>query len=518
MEKLLLLFLLATIEPFEIDKEIVKTPELLERIRRLEENPININIATKEELMLIPYIDNILAEKIINYRKEKLFTSKSELLLIDRVNPFLLDRISPYVTVKLKIPKIVTLKGLEILSRYERKISDKENKIYNRIIIPYENIFMSGLFEKDYEDEDYFDYYSISIYEPGKFVVGDFDLDIGMGLIFGKPDFFYAGSGIIPGERGFSPHLSTYEENYLRGAAGGWKNLMLFGSYLQTNNDKEKLVGASYKFNPFRITAAYNSYNSENKNSLLSIYMDKELAGNLLRFEIASGGSKIPEIKENLAYSLGIDNGRGLKAIYANVPAQIPSSRISPFSKNEELIYFHYEKKIIPSLGGIMYTELSRRNTHLTDFERLFGIQLRWNPLRGISVYGRLKLDEDKDGIRLDLIYGKGYINIRNRFEAVNTKNGSGYLAYTGFRYSSKYIFEARFILYETDNWDSRIYEYENDLPGTFTIKQLNGSGRRIYIFLAEKILPFKLYFKWGIDFKDNIEHKVGLAVLYEIL
>ncbi|MCK4572349.1 hypothetical protein KAT89_05465, partial [candidate division WOR-3 bacterium] len=171
-----------------------------------------------------------------------------------------------------------------------------------------------------------------------------------------------------------------------------------------------------------------------------------------------------------------------------------------------------------PSLSGVVYTELSRENSALSNFEKLLGIQLQWNPLRGLTVFSRLKTDGDKDGIRLDLTYKKARFNIRNRFEAVNTLNGSGYLAYTGVRYSANYIIEARFILYETDNWDSRIYEYENDLPGTFTIKQLSGGGKRIYLLIAEKIFPFKAYLKWGVDFKDDIEHKVGLAILYEIL
>ena len=518
MEKLLLLFLFATTHPFEIDQQIIKTPELLERIKRLEENPVNINIATKEELMLIPYIDNILAESIINYRKGKQFTDVSELLLINRITPFILDKIRPYITSRLEIPKILPLKGLKFLSRFERKITDSENKIYNRIKFPYKNLYFAGLFEKDYEDENYFDYYTASIHSPRNFVIGDYDLDIGMGLIFGKPDFFYAGSGIIPGEKGFSPHLSTYEENYQRGAVFEWKNIMLFGSYIKTNNQVEKLTGVSYKSKPLRFTGAFSSLNSENWNTLLSLYLDKELAGNLLRFEIASGGNKLSLIKKNTAYSVGIDNSRGLKAIYANVPSEIPTDWISPFSKNEELLYLHFEKKIIPSLSGVVYTELSRENSALSNFEKLLGIQLQWNPLRGLTVFGRLKTDGDKDGIRLDLTYKKARFNIRNRFEAVNTLNGSGYLAYTGVRYSANYIIEVRFILYETDNWDSRIYEYENDLPGTFTIKQLSGGGKRIYLLIAEKIFPFKAYLKWGVDFKDDIEHKVGLAILYEIL
>jgi len=513
MVKLLLLFFLANAEPFEIDAQISKTPELLERLERLEENPVNINKATKEELLLIPYIDEGLSERIIGYRKGRLFTHVSELLLIDRVTPFLLDRIRPYITVGLGRPKLVILKGTKFLSRFERKINDRESKIYNRIKIPFRNLCFGGLLEKDYEEGNYLDYYTASIYSPADFVIGDYDLDIGMGLIFGKPDFFYAGSGIVPGEKGFSPHLSTYEENYQRGAVFEWKNIMLFGSYIKTNNQEKKLIGASYKSKPFRITGAFSSLDSEDGNTLLSLYMDKELAGNLLRFEIASGGNKLSLFKENVAYSIGIDNSRGLKAIYANVPSEIPTDWISPFSKNEELLYLHFEKKIIPSLSGVVYTEFTRENSSLSDFDRLLGIQLQWNPFRGLKVFGRLKTKEDRDGIRLDLTYEKARFNIRNRFEVVNTLHGSGFLAYTGVRYSADYVIETRFILYETHSWYPRIYEYENDLPGTFTIKQLSGSGRRIYLLLAEKIFPVKVYLKWSIDFKDDIDHKIGLAI-----
>lgn len=517
MVKLLLLFCLVGFEPFEIDEQIISTPELLERIQRLEENPININRATKQELMLIPYIDNLLSESIIDYREEKPFTNISELLLIERITPLLLDRIRPYITVEIKRPKVAILRGVKLLSRFERNVDDSQNKVYNRLEIPYKGVSISGVLEKDYEEDDYFDYYAGSIYSPGNFVIGDYDLDIGMGLIFSKPDFFYAGSGIIPGERGFSPHLSTYEENYQRGAALEWRNVTLFGSFIETSDyGEEKLIGASYKFHPFRITGAVGDYGIEDMSraTLLSLYMDKDLAGNLMRFEIATGGSVLQDMRENIAYSLGIDNGKGLKAIYASIPANIPTLRNSPFNKNEEALYLHFEKKIIPSVSTALYSELTRENSPLSEFERLIGFQMQWNPLKGLSLYGRLKTTEERDGLRLDLTYRKYNLNIRNRFEVVNTDGGSGFLAYTGIRYSADYILETRFIFYETNNWDSRIYEYENGLPGTFTIKQLSGSGRRIYLILAEKVLPLKGYLKWGMDFKDGVHHNIGLAVV----
>lgn len=516
MANLLLLFFLAQIDPFGIEQEIVATPELLERLSRLEQNPININQATKQELLLIPCIDNHLAERIIEYRKRKLFKEKGELLLLNRITPIMLDRIRPYITVVRRLPKVRVPKDLELTSKFKRKIDDAENKIYNRFKMPVKGIYFGGLVEKDYEEDDYLDYYAGSFYLPQIFIVGDFDLDIGMGLIFGKPGFFYAGSGIIPGERGFSPHLSTYEEDYLRGVVGEWKNVMIFGSYIETSRfGREKLIGSSYGFYPFRLTGVVSNYDIEDRDrtALLSFYLDKELAGNLLRFEIATGGSNIDELKENIAYALGIDNGNGLKGIYARIPSGIPTFRNSPFGRNEEELYLHFEKRIIPTLSAIVYTEFNRDIAPLNDFTRQLGIQLNWKPIKRVSVNGRFKNNQGKDNFRFDIIYERSSLCIRNRFEVVNTNEGNGFLAYSGFRYSADYIFEMRFILYETDAWDSRIYEYENGLPGDFTIKQLSGSGKRIYLIVAEKFLPFKVYLKWGIDFKEEISHKIGMAL-----
>ncbi len=513
MEKLLLLFCLISIEPFEIDQETTQTPELLETIRRLKENPININTARKIELLLIPYVDKYLAERIIDYRKERLFTKTEELLLIEGITPYLFDRIKKFVTVK-DAKRRRKPKGFDFLSRFERKEEESQNKIYNRITIPYKGIFVNGLFEKDYAEEDYFDYYTASIYIPEKLVIGDYDLDLGMGIMLGKPDFFYRSSGIIPGEKGFSPHLSTYEENFFRGIAGKWKEFMFFGSYIEkTTWGKEKFLGASYKFSSIRLTGSFSESEKRGKYGLGSFYADKELAGNLFRFEIASGGNTFKETKNSLSYSMGIDNGKGLKAIYVNIKDSLPTLRSSPFYKDEEAFYLSYARKISPDLSAGVFTEFSRNISSMESFDRIAEFHLGWEPIKNLRIQNRIKTQRGKNSGRFDVIHKVKDITFRSRFEVLNGSEGSGFLAYTSLRYSKNHILEGRLTLYETDNGSARIYEYENDLPGKFTIKQLSGSGRRFYIILGEKILPTQVYLKWSIDFKETISHEVGLAL-----
>jgi hypothetical protein len=57
-----------------------------------------------------------------------------------------------------------------------------------------------------------------------------------------------------------------------------------------------------------------------------------------------------------------------------------------------------------------------------------------------------------------------------------------------------------RYCLFNTDNWDSRIYAYENDLLYSFSIPALSGEGSRSYIMVKWEIGDFAdIRFKYSI-------------------
>jgi hypothetical protein len=63
----------------------------------------------------------------------------------------------------------------------------------------------------------------------------------------------------------------------------------------------------------------------------------------------------------------------------------------------------------------------------------------------------------------------------------------------------------ARYCLFYTDDWDSRIYTYENDLLYSFSIPALYGKGSRSYIMAKWKIRDFaELRIKYGITSSDT--------------
>ena len=61
---------------------------------------ININTATAEELMTLPGVGEVLANRIIAYRATKgLFTSVDDLILVDGIGTGVLDRMRDQITV-----------------------------------------------------------------------------------------------------------------------------------------------------------------------------------------------------------------------------------------------------------------------------------------------------------------------------------------------------------------------------------------------------------------------------------
>jgi len=62
---------------------------------------ININVATKEQLMQLPGIGEAYAERIILYREDHgPFSSTEDLIKVKGIGPRTLDRLRPYVTLR----------------------------------------------------------------------------------------------------------------------------------------------------------------------------------------------------------------------------------------------------------------------------------------------------------------------------------------------------------------------------------------------------------------------------------
>jgi len=127
----------------------------------------------------------------------------------------------------------------------------------------------------------------------------------------------------------------------------------------------------------------------------------------------------------------------------------------------------------------------------------------------------RLLVDRSQQKFRLTATYqANKQLRLRGRIEKTIVdyrllkRSESGYLFYQELRYSASpgFTAEARLIFFDTDSYDSRLYEYENDLRGVFSNPAMYGKGRRWYVLMRWKAADIlNLSAKYSETQKDGV-------------
>lgn len=109
----------------------------------------------------------------------------------------------------------------------------------------------------------------------------------------------------------------------------------------------------------------------------------------------------------------------------------------------------------------------------------------------------RILVDRSQQKFRLTATYqANKQLRLRGRIEKtlvdykLLNRSEHGLLFYQELHYAwfPNLIAEARLIFFDTDSYDSRLYEYENDLRGIFSNPALSGKGRRWYMLVRWKV------------------------------
>jgi len=239
---------------FQIQADEIDYDDLYESLLQLYTNPLNINEATKEQLLSLYVLTPKQASEILSHIEENgEFISIYELQTINSLSLELINVLLPFITIKerddnrplltriLAEPnKYLFLRSSRILQsergfREGRYVGD-ENLYYGRFRVSKKGDFSLGLtFEKDRgeqiifnDDQRGFDFYSAhfmleNIGPVRKVIVGDFQAQYGQGLVYGAGFGVGKGSETITTVRrttlGFRPYTSALESGFFRGAS-----------------------------------------------------------------------------------------------------------------------------------------------------------------------------------------------------------------------------------------------------------------------------------------------------------
>lgn len=247
--------------------------EWLQELQELTEKPMNINRATAEDLLRIPFLNEVTVKNLLEYRRRTgTFYSVYELASVEGIDRRLAEMLSWFVTVegesevsddsgKWKIPaqQQILIKGWQSFPDPDgyRMVNDKlpafqgsPQKMYMRYLYRKGDLLQAGITaDKDPGEEFFrrsnspgFDFYSahvslkLSPWMP-QVILGDFSVRAGQGLVISQGFSMGKSADVLQISKSVSqirPYTSSGENFFFRGMAGtleaGNVRVHLFGS------------------------------------------------------------------------------------------------------------------------------------------------------------------------------------------------------------------------------------------------------------------------------------------------
>ena len=566
----------------EESSEEIEDGSLYEYLDQLRDDPIDLNSASINDLLKIPFLDFSSASQIINIREVNgIFSSKDQLYEIETFPKEIIDRIYPFVIVrKSSIKKFFASLDGEIRSRTITDIQEKEgfvkerflgnkNKSYNRMKIRFgDKAKLNLLAEKDAGENSYFDFTSFSfsierILAFDRIAVGDFTSEFGQGLVLWSPYGFGKNSAstgsIIKSERRFTSYASSDENRFFRGGAvkvlsGIFSSSVFYSSknidsridtisgaiisipidgYHRTESElvkkkklKENIFGVSGGISLWEKLSLSCLYLNEKldalvpiQNNYYSIAYSLVINNLLIKGETASDGKNISSIisaSVNLSKNFNfITSFRNYNSKYSSRFANALSESSSPNNEigfytgfdlrtklGRSTVYFDIFKfphssfySNFPSSGN----EFSIYHEFIPAKKTKLRFNLKFENKEVENVFGGKIISMNRKILRYKFDLTKQLsksIRLKSRIEFANYNDGvdreKGALVYQdiNFRHLKSISFYGRIIFFKTDSFNSRVYEFENDLTGTMYNPALYGEGIRWYFLM--KYQPLK--------------------------
>jgi len=126
--------------------------------------------------------------------------------------------------------------------------------------------------------------------------------------------------------------------------------------------------------------------------------------------------------------------------------------------------------------------------------------------------------DKVKDNIRLELLYSPFHnMFLKTRIENNNFKykensySENGFMVFQDLNYKlmSGFGINFRFIYFNTNSFETAIYEYENDITGIYSVSSLYNKGYRFYFFIDYSFYKLQFFIKYSNTTYNNL-NKIG--------
>lgn len=278
--------------------------------------------------------------------------------------------------------------------------------------------------------------------------------------------------------------------------------------------DANKLSGNSFSFSSVHAKLSYNNFNlsSEVANnteafSILTNMMFKlssqiDILASYRNYSakyyniFSNGFSEYGHTQNEIGYYLGFKfkSQFGNLNIYYDIFKSPSKSYYSDFPLTGNDFLIQYDSKLTKSLLLVLKYKTERKEKQIV--------------LNNANTFA----DEIKTNIRAELKYkiskeftGKSRIELVRYSQNSNTE--IGFLSYQELKYHiPKYFtFSWRIIFFDTESYNTRLYEFENDLRGSMSNLPLYGEGFRWYLLINYSPINYvTLSLKYAETYKPN--------------
>jgi len=528
----------------------------------LEQHPLNINMATREDLEALPFLSAQQVEELVEYLyRYGPMKSTAELMLMKRLNPAQRQLLTCFIVVGERKTKPYV--HHELTTTAKLPLSDGH---WFRYQLQYGDRLKIGLVGDQDADEPFFkgrnkwgyDYYSpyLQLSHWGRveqLVLGNYRVSMGMGLVMNNS--FALGKIAMMQNLGRSTNIirahSSRSEGYLQGGgatinlgrgmhvstfvsyapmdatlnADGSARTLLTTGYHRTETEMNKKhnthalkTGGSLRYQAHRLRLGfnalfvhldrtlqpntkqlYNLYKPQGKD-FLNMSLDYGYADRRLSLNGETAMDADGHIATINSVSFAMDNGLTLLALqrfysyrYTSLDAQSYSDGGSV--QNESGIYAGASWQPSPKWQLTAYVDYAYfpwpryrqkgatwTKDHLIECIHTHG-NWKW------SARYRFKSKQNAHRTRLSAEYNADdVLSFKTQFDGVYSADkevGCGNMLSQNATYKYHWLrVNAGVGYYHTDNYNSRVYQYENGPLYTYSMQQFYGEGIRYWLML----------------------------------
>ena len=540
-----------------------EAPEFIqEELIEIAQNPINLNHTTANELSQLHFLSDEQIDAILLYQYLHPFQEIYELQLIDCLEDYEIRNLLPFVYVgQIKEEKNMYFREVFHYAKHEitlrtdaRNIEDFEgDPMYGKLRyrFNYQNRVMAGVTigrtpGATWENINYGGFIELRDMGPMKRIVaGNYQANFGYGLVIGSPfkrgktAYIQSTATTDEGLKKFGSVGDSY--NYFHGVGAtakvsSWADVSAFYSLRKGKEESwNHVVGvnATGRWNRLKvgITAVENIHQPTKKNSLEEMELVSTQA--VMGVNARWNQGKV-DIWGELATSQGKQWGIG----------GIAGIRYTPISDINLLAIYRYYSPYFDNIyanalcswtrmrdehGGYLGVEYNRlKNWQLLAFGDVWKsgfetmAQADFIPQKDYRMHTRFRVkrkdEKDTYSLRWNMVYEFGQWKMKTQADGnlVQKNNALTYgwslLQDVEYRFSQvPIVLQLRAQAFDAQEWNNRVYIYENDVLYAYAIPFVYGLGGRFWLNARYKINDiFSLYLRVSESIYQNawaIEH-----------